>query len=827
MPAVANQTKFQATTTAILAATAEAPLHLLRDRESLALEPVSSKSLWSSAKWAFDNTTHGAGDAAIIWDLVLPDGRSLLDPHHADLLDWLRRLVWSAYAAPGDGASVKKPGTLGQISAGLRYWVAWLVGREIAWPHEIDATVVAAYTAHLQEEAEDDADTPLLTEAVANRRLYLFSLLWRQRFALKEAGIAPMPAPPFGRAGVFKIARKIAAVATGSYRPLPDEVAIPVLNKAMAMLGAPADDVISLSDACAAAYASGMAENFGPDRRKFLAVRQQLAAARVFQFSEVDGWPWHAPLDPDDWDAATITVAEQKLLAYLEARCAEWRAQTESRGEVAGQEPRPTFPTYQYRGQLYVDLCRVVLDMGLRPGDKQLLCRHPRLHALLDAAAQEQGLGSVPLNGVIQRVRQLVLSIRSAAHLVIQAMTGMRISEICGLKARIDPLTGLPRSVQVQDSLSGLAEVFILTSDLSKTEEIPRAVPWVLGYRPKGSTELPPAVQAIILLDRLLEPWRTLLDTDDLFVSFRALQGLPKSHAGLGRISSERLRGGVKDFIEEWVDLTALPDEAARPTMDKELVSYRESHGRNIKTHQLRKCFGYFASNVDRRLLPMLQMNFHHVSAAMTDGGYTGNPVLERDINDVRHQSLALETLEIARGKSGMAGRHGEHLQRRIVADLGPRIEGLSTEDAYLEAWVYVEEAGIHRLFFEPYGICGALSASEMACHEVGGTIDIARWSHRLTPNWKTRRPSLCAGCKSFAIARKHLPYWESRYIDNAAQLRIFEALGHAGPLVAGANELTRAQAQQALAICRKLGADLEDLERRLMAELTEMLNAA
>ena len=275
------------------------------------------------------------------------------------------------------------------------------------------------------------------------------------------------------------------------------------------------------------------------------------------------------------------------------------------------------------------------------------------------------------------------------------------------------------------------------------------------------------------------------------------------------------------------MDLTTLPDEAERKTEDKDLVPYRESHGRIIKTHQLRKAFGHFAANIDRRLLPMLQMNFHHVSAAMTDGAYTGNPILERDMNDVRHQDLAFASLDIARGASGMAGRYGEQLEQKIVNELGAHINGLSAEEAYLEAYLYVEEAGITRMFFEPYGICGALSASEMSCHEVGGTADVARWEPRLTPNYDTRQPGLCAGCACFAIARRHRPYWEKRYIDNAAQLRVFEALGHVGPLVDGYLLLAQAQAQQSLAICRKLGSDIDELEHRLMAEVKEALNAA
>lgn len=820
MSAVREKSSRLTTTSVILEVTVEKPLHLWLDRDRLALEPVSSKSLWGDPRWVFDNPTSGAVDNAstISWDLELLDDENLLDRKYADLLDWVRRLVWSSFAAPGEGASARKPGSLGSLAAGMRYWIAWLVQQEVTWPHEIDTDVVKLYQTHLRDDFDDDLPSRALTEAQAYSRLLPFLLLWRQRFTLERAGIAPMPTPPFGRSSVINIAMKIASIQRGSYSPLPDEVAIPVLNTSMAMLGEPASDVIALTEACAQGYAAGMAERVGIDRQKYHAERRQRAAARAFQFAEVDGRAWHPPLDPEDWDPTIVATFEGALKSYLQRNRAKWLAQ---------KKHRPTLPLHRRRGRECVDLRKVTKEAELRPGDEHMFSQHQTLKSLINAAAVEQGCSRLQVLDVMQRVRQLMMSICSAAHLVIQATTGMRISEICGLKAGIDPENSLPRSVRIQDSFDGLSEVFVLRSELSKTEETPRDVPWVLGYRPKGASELPPAVHAIMILNRLLAPYRELLGTDDLFVTLWSGRGVAKTAAGVSRINTNRLRESAKEFIAEWVDLTSLPDEAARKTRDKELVPYRESHGRCIMTHQLRKSFGYFASNIDRRLLPILQMNFHHVSVAMTDGSYTGNPVLERDANDVRYQSLALESLEIARGNSGMAGRYGEQLEEKINAELGPRIEGLSTEDAYLEAYVYVEEAGINRLYFEPYGICGALSASEMACHDAGGTTDIARWEHSLTPNYDTRHPSLCAGCACFAISRRHLQYWETRYIDNAAQLQVFELLGLTGPLVDGSLTLTQAQAQQSLAICRKLGSDMADLESRLQIEVREALDAA
>jgi hypothetical protein len=295
---------YPTTTANILETAAEMPLYARTDLGRLALEPVSSRSLWGDKRWVFDNPTIGSryNQSTISWDLSLPDGNNLLDPLHADLLDWLRRLVWSAFAAPGDGSLGFKPGSLGSISVGLRFWVRWLVEHEIAWPHELDSVVVTSYQEHLQDNASNGENPKALTIAQASKRLLPLGILWRQRFALERAGIAPMPAAPFGRAGVKTIANKIAAVGAGSYRPLPDEVAIRVLNTAMTMLQTPASDVISLAEACAASFASAMAEKVGTHRRRTLASCRQRATAKAFRFTEVDGKPWHASLDPSDWD---------------------------------------------------------------------------------------------------------------------------------------------------------------------------------------------------------------------------------------------------------------------------------------------------------------------------------------------------------------------------------------------------------------------------------------------------------------------------------------------------------------------------------------------
>lgn len=794
-------------TDGILEATAARPLHL-RPPDELEDLFVSSESRWSDKKWVFDNETRGvrSNSSTVSWDLDLPDGLNLCDPRYVDLLDWLKRLVWSAYAAPGDGAGRLKPGSLNPLAAGLRFFVVWSVENDVALPSQMTCDVIQAYVDQLRVEAGGDGEGQGLTEAVAWNRLRVLALIWQQRNALKRAGIAPMPEPPFGRRGVIAVVKEIGAIATGSYRPIPSEVSLRILNTAMKLLKVPAKDVIRLGDLYASAYSAIDLEGRSENYRRKIGQERQRDALLGFEFSPVGGQPWHPPLDPTAWDKSVIHGFGKDLAAYL-----------------AGIKELPEFSVGNRR---YVDTRKVVFAMGHRAGMEYHLHTCPQMNKVLSDRARLQGV-SCPYIGAAGRLLQLTKAICSAAHIVVQGTIGLRISEVCGLKAGVCESTGLPRCIHIRDSVTGLAEVFVLTTELSKTEETPRAEEWAIGYRPKGSNRIPPAVHAILVLNRLLEPYRELLAIDDLFVNLKASRGLPKTRAGVGRVTSEKLQVDMRAFIAEWVDLSDLPDEAAQKTMDRELVPWRESHGRILKTHQWRKSFAHFVYMVDPMMLPVLQAHFHHVSIAMTDGGYLNNVIQIEDMNDIKRQKVASIALEIARGGSELAGRNGEDLQAKILRELGPEIEGASTEIAYQSAFIYVEEAGLHRMFFEPYGICGAKSASEMACHKEAGTEDLARWRPDLVPNYSTRTPSLCAGCPSFAIARWNLPFWEERYVESVFAVRQYEVVKMDMTYMDRPNELMRARAKQSAALCRKLGADISELDLRVEIKLEELRHAS
>lgn len=725
--------------------TARTPLHLLPIGVVDHVR-VSTRSFWSSSKWDFDVETKGqrGNQCTVSWNLNLPDGRLLTDPFHSALLDWLRRLVWSAFAAPGDGAAPLQPASIGPLYTGMKCLVRWMIETGRSSPADLDRVAVKRYIQDIRDEFADIDDDEGLTEGTAQIRLMALIWVWRQRFVLARAGVPVMPEHPFAGVGANAVAIQIAKTTKGWWRPLPDEVAVPVINVAMRMIGTPAQDVIALQNIYNAAREHLPAtfqtcgDTWDRDRRNLLGKR----AVHDFSFSVVQGdsEPWHPRLDSEFVETSKVFVS--------------------------------------------------------------------------------------------RRIRHLVLAIKAAAVLVIQATTGMRISEICGLRAGVDTVTGLPKFVSIRESDSGFFEIFLLESPLSKTEETPRDVTWTLGIRPKGSDVLPPAVHAMLVLEELLKPYREMVRSDDLLLNFTNNQGLPRSPRAVGRVLSDRLRVYVKNFISEFVDLTHLPDNSKQHAKENELVEYRETKGQCIKTHQFRKLFANFSLRTDRSLLPILQMHFHHVSLAMTSQGYQGsNQALFRNDFDVQEQQIGLLMLaearsapdqsgaEIQSGNSDqelVSGRYGKALREMARNELKPLIHGVDPEEQFRRTMTFVQESAI-RLFFEPHGACGALGASKMSCHLVAGTADASRWRNQLTPNYSTREPMMCSGCESFAVFSRHLPFWEARFIEHKLSIRKIEQLIERGIIESDAPtglHILSARLHQAQALCSQLGADIGALER-------------
>lgn len=415
--------------------------------EELAQHHVSEHSQFKDPVWFLTNPTPGsrACRSTFNWNMSLLDGSKVTDARHTKRMYWAKKLVLTLLMLPSSGHT-HGPGSMTQLQRQLRTLLSWMSAAGYHHPHELTPLVIREYLDQLPSILAARSYDGEIGAASATLALTTLIQLWNQRGALARMGVESIPRHPFDGCGAHTIGKGLATKARGWIKPLPDEVAIPLLNKAAWFLDAPAKDVLRLLDVVRDPLAgaeinlknSKHTENLQPrisTRNTARRVRsRQFLGAFEFSSPNGDGKPWHEPLN----------------------------CEYEHSSEHSGSR--------------------------------------------------------------LARVRTLWEAVRDAAAIIVQATSGMRLSELLGILAGTDEGTGLPSGVRIELSGTGLYEWFVIRSQLSKTEEgLPREVDWVLGMRPVGSKEVPLAVRALQILDKLHEPWRACASTNRLILG--GLQG--------------------------------------------------------------------------------------------------------------------------------------------------------------------------------------------------------------------------------------------------------------------------------------------------------------
>jgi hypothetical protein len=291
---------------------------------------VSSTSRWQDSRWFLDNPTSGATafQSMIEWDMLFEDGTNLLDACYADLLEQFRRLVWSLFVDPRTGKALK-PGTAKVLSVGLRELLHWMVKNRYAGMSELDSTASQRYLDDCQaringvvqddllqdlvdenepeaidttdreenEEALHDTDNALqVTDGWVHIRLRMWRYMWAQRAAMCAVGVEPLPEEPFGGRKVAHLAKEMATKALQKIPPLPDEVAVAVMNGAHAYMEKAASDVLR------------MVEDMLALRDTYKKHERVARRMKKWEFSVLPGsnQPWHSPLAEVESPAATL-----------------------------------------------------------------------------------------------------------------------------------------------------------------------------------------------------------------------------------------------------------------------------------------------------------------------------------------------------------------------------------------------------------------------------------------------------------------------------------------------------------------------------------------
>lgn len=354
----------------------------------------------------------------------------------------------------------------------------------------------------------------------------------------------------------------------------------------------------------------------------------------------------------------------------------------------------------------------------------------------------------------LQAFRRLVLEMQAACAICIQGGIGIRAHELLAFQAGRPLDKEIPSIVQTRKSSDGLMELFFVSGitakrEVSKTE-------WLAGIRPLGASALPPAVKALDVVDVLMRPWRELGSKTEMFVSFSAAKGLPRSASSIGNMLACANTYAQKEFA-----LNALL-EAGLSESDA------FSSARRVRGHRWRTTFALFVFRTSPSLLMALRDHFKHVSDAVTEQGYIGNDAgLLDSVESERVQETGRMMLQISMGQVvGVGTLH--HLAKKHMEGLKSQIEASEGDTPIEKAVAFVEMADI-RIYNGPYSACFmAINPAQSTCNEMSGIPELAR----LRPDFAQRSPTVCAGCACAWILPEHREFWQRRLVENEELVR-------------------------------------------------------
>lgn len=659
---------------------------------------VSDLSAWTDFFWRFKPTSPGS-IARLGWDFILPDGRQSTDPEHVVLLESFREVIWGMLTRMSWYGRRLKVGSANTFGVGMRDLFRWMVYRGLRSFEELTSEQQLAYLEDIpsilsnrsrfygqglgtEEYVEEDGALDVSDDALFLKpkedledqltycrialRVNTFYFIYAQSEALAERGLPLAADEPFGGRSANEVIRELADYIVNRIPPLPDEVALPLLQEAMAWVEEKAVDVLQLQTVFLERHGSAIAAGLSQQRAIFHATR----------------------------------AIQRHTFTTLRGHSEPWRGRLE----------------------------RCVVE-------------HPE-H------------GEATLNPV-DVLRAMIFTLRAACILLIQYMAGLRAGEVCSLQGGWRTSDEFPNCITVRLSKSGIVELFFVSGIAAKGRDQPQAEEWLVGCRPAGSTHVPAAVRAVMVLDSLFKPWREAAQIDELVVQFSQPRSLPRSPEHVGRFTVNALDRDIKRFVFSEIDLSELPDTNSS---GEDLATYRESRGLCIRSHQGRKTFAAYMLESRTSLLKAVSQQFKHMHSAMTEAAYF--PAVSRLRKETETYRMAETIAFFVDAIEGMPvyGRMAELINQYFGTEEWQSAGSRAELESKVAELVRVHDL---RIFFSDHGKC-LIKANplESRCRDAG---DGASWAAD-TPNYAARSPSMCAGCGCFSVDRSHLPFWKRRH---------------------------------------------------------------
>ena len=252
-------------------------------------QKVSEVSLWSDPQWQFEGLRPGLrlSQLRFDWDFPLPDSSRFTAPCWHRWLEDARTFLWSLRTDPPRGRRRLRVQTLVSAGQKLRVLICWMSGEDMHGFGGLDQENAQRFLGFVAARVtvKGNAVTATTRHAYAN----LLAALWLQRHKLGD----PPPEHPFDgeRASTFS---GFSGRTVERLPFTPDAIAVPLISKAIRLIGQPADDMIALRDQAVSLYEERRAR--GITRRSGRQPVLKLIAA--FEFTCLDGEdsPWNPPI---------------------------------------------------------------------------------------------------------------------------------------------------------------------------------------------------------------------------------------------------------------------------------------------------------------------------------------------------------------------------------------------------------------------------------------------------------------------------------------------------------------------------------------------------
>jgi len=679
---------------------------------------ISDLSRWGDDRWYFENPTPGGyrASASVLWafSLTAPrrvgnwrkeqQGEKFTDPTHAELLDSMRRLFWSLLTDNRVGKNMK-PLTVAILGPGMVALVRWMVRNELTKISDLTPDACTVFMADLAADAtrildEDEQDQSGEDEEPEDT----------------SASSDPDdedPGKPMRRADgtSYNFAYNALSVVTYLFQQRDMFREAGIEPPAVPPLG-------NRSTSAAAAEIMERASVMVRPIPKEIAVKVMSTAVRFLQEPAEDiirlqdlylaarGWVSENGLPVSKQDSPE---AVKVLRAFRFSQCVgeatPWRA------PLIGKEERH----------------------GGRRAGRDLLRATPS-----------------------QILPQLIDDVIGAAGIVIQGMSGVRISEVLGIEVDPDHPGPWPSYIDVRISATGVNEIFYLKSKVFKSTDSNRETEWLIGSRTLGSQVVPPIVHALRVIERLLAPWRQHSRCRQLFLTVKASRGLFSTPEAVRGLTGGMLLKAQRVFTAMYVkfDWKALPDTPLHQRL--------RLHGAwGLKSHQWRSTFAQFLYATDATSLSLLSDHFKHMNSAFTEQRYVGgNPSFLDYFKQARY-SMTINTLrEVASGHrpavGGFAKLVQEHAASLISRDAAT---DPSVTSERLERLILDHDL---RLWFFGHGKCGgAFRPLDALCHQETEPPAASRIGRDWEPNWARRRLSVCMRCSNWMVDPEHESSWQ------------------------------------------------------------------